>query len=107
MKEPLEVISIEDDVLILSFDSRLLETVGQIEDVDLPEEGDEIEQGQDCIVIHGSEDKLEIRAPISGLILEVNDSFLQDISKKPKNHTAQWLIKIEANDPDDLFKFEE
>jgi glycine cleavage system H lipoate-binding protein len=105
LKEPLEIITVDEDVLVLSLDHRLIEKIGTIEDVEFPEEGDEFEQGADCITIYGSDDNLEVRAPIAGLILEINDLFIQEINK-PRKKPA-WLVKIEAADDTDLFKFED
>ncbi|OGQ17238.1 MAG: hypothetical protein A3B70_06620 [Deltaproteobacteria bacterium RIFCSPHIGHO2_02_FULL_40_11] len=102
MSDPIEILSVEEDVLVLSFDKRLLAQIGDIEDLDFPEEGDEISQGDEIVTIFGSDDDLVIHAPISGLILEVNEAFPQEVAKG-----KTWLFKIEANEPEDLFKFEE
>ena len=106
--EPVEQLTVEDDVLVVSLSGKLFNSVGHIETLDLPEEGSEIGAGDDLVIINGTDDDLHLRAPISGTILEVNDLFQEEITKfEGDSEHYEWVVKIEPQDPEDLLKFED
>ena len=108
LREPVELLFVEDDVLVVSLSGKLFDTVGQIEVLDLPEEGSEIEAGDDLVIINGTDDDLHFRAPISGTVLEVNDLFQEEITKfEGDSEHYEWVVKIEPQDSEDLLKFED
>src|SRR3989338_9981742 len=108
LSEPVEQLTVEDDVLVVSLSGKLFDTVGQIEALDLPEEGSEIEAGDDLVIINGTDDDLHFRAPISGTVLEVNDLFQEEITKfEGDSEHYEWVVKIEPQDSEDLLKLED
>ncbi len=108
LTEPVEQLTVEDDVLVVNLSGKLFDSVGQIDNLDLPEEGSEIEAGDDLVIINGRDDDLHLRAPISGTILEVNDLFQEEITKfQGDSEHYEWVVKIEPQDSEDLLKFED
>ena len=108
VSEPVEQLAVEDDALVISLSGKIFDSVGQIEALDLPEEGIEIEAGDDLVIINGTDDDIHFRAPISGTILEVNDLFQEEITKfEGDSEHYEWVVKIEPQDPEDLLKFED
>lgn len=106
--EPIEHIAVEDDVLVIHVTGKIFNAVGKVEDVDLPEEGIEVEAGEEIASIVGSEGDVQLRTPISGIVLEVNDFFVEEIEKAQDDPEGyQWIVKIEPQNPDDILKFEE
>lgn len=104
----LERLAVEDDLLVIYLTSDIFSRVGNIKNVDLPEEGDEVDKGDELATITGTEEDLHLKAPISGVILEVNELFLDNLSKhKEKSEGSEWIIKIEPLDTEDLFGFDE
>lgn len=108
LNDPVEHLTIEDDLLVMSVSAKIFDIVGDVEGIDFPEEGSEVEAGAEILTINGSEEELVLRAPISGIVLEVNDLFSEDIAKAQDDPSHfEWLLKIEPQDPEDLLKFEE
>ena len=106
--EPVELIKIEDDVLVISVKAQLFNRIGEIKNLELPEEGSEVAKGDECVFIAGIEEDLHLRAPINGVVLEVNDLFSEDLEKhKDDPDYCAWVFKIEPSNLEDLVEFEE
>ena len=106
--EPIEQLNIQDDVLVISFSTDLFSRIGEIRSIDAPEEGLEVEKGEEFSSITGTEDDLHLRAPLSGVILEVNELFSENLTENKHNPGhREWFVKIEPQDVDDLVEFEE
>ena len=80
--------------------------LGAVVFIDLPEEGDEIEAGEEFGEIESHKAVSELKAPISGDVLEVNEG-LEDADEDthPVNiepYQSGWLIKVQLADESEL-----
>lgn len=108
IREPVEFIKVEEDVLVIGVGTQLFDRIGEIKSVDLPEEGSEVVKGEECVFITGLEEDLHLRAPLNGMVLEVNDLFSDELEKHKSNpNHCEWILKIEPSDPEELIEFEE
>jgi len=76
---------------------------GDIVFVDLPEEEDEVSQGETCGKIQSRKWIGKLVAPVSGEITEINEEMEEDtglINTDP--YGDGWILVIEAEDEDDL-----
>jgi len=76
---------------------------GDIVFVDLPEEEDEVSQGETCGKIQSRKWIGKLVAPVSGEILEINEEMEEDtglINTDP--YGDGWILVIEAEDEDGL-----
>ena len=76
---------------------------GDIVFVDLPEEEDEVSQGETCGKIQSRKWIGKLVAPISGEITEINEEMEEDtglINTDP--YGEGWILVIEAEDEDEL-----
>ena len=76
---------------------------GDIVFVDLPEEEDEVSQGETCGKIQSRKWIGKLVAPISGEITEINEEMEEDtglINTDP--YGEGWILVIEAEDGDEL-----
>jgi glycine cleavage system H protein len=76
--------------------------VGEVIDLELPGEGDRIEQGRMCVVVR-AEDGVEhyINAPLSGRVLEVNVRLEVDAKLALRDPEGEgWLLRLEPQDPE-------
>lgn len=106
--DPVEHITVEDDILVIHVSGKIFDVIGKIEDLDLPEEGIEVEAGDEVASVIGSEGDLQLKTPIAGIVLEVNDLFEEEIATTEEEpEECRWIVKIEPSDPDDLLKFTE
>lgn len=71
--------------------------------VELPDVGDEVEQGDEFAVLESVKAAAEVYAPASGTIVEVNES-LEDAPEKINDspYDDGWLVVIEVDDPSEL-----
>ncbi len=104
----IERLIVEDDLLVIQITTEILSKTGDIRNVDFPEEGAEVEKGDEIASISGTDEDIILKAPISGTIIEINDLFIDNLlqNRSGTNH-AEWIVKIEPQDPDDLFGFTE
>ncbi len=78
---------------------------GDIVFVDLPEEEDEVSQGEVCGKIQSRKWIGNLVAPVSGEIVEINEELEEDTSLiNTDPYGAGWIVIIEANDLDSELK---
>ena len=78
---------------------------GDIVFVDLPEEEDEVEQGEVCGKIQSRKWIGKLVAPVSGEIVEVNEDLDEDTSLiNTDPYGKGWILVIEASDLNDELK---
>ncbi|MBW2005386.1 MAG: glycine cleavage system protein H [Deltaproteobacteria bacterium] len=74
-------------------------TVGDIVFVDVPEEEDEVEQGEVCGKIQSRKWIGKLCAPVSGEIVEINEELEDDTSLINQDPYGKgWILVIEATD---------
>lgn len=79
------------------------EALGAVASVDLPDEGDEVEQEDSMGSVEARKTVAELYAPFSGTVTEVNHELLDNpslINDDP--YDAGWLAEISVDDPDEL-----
>jgi DNA-binding response OmpR family regulator len=77
-------------------------TVGEVVDLELPDEDALIEQGRYCVVVR-AEDGVEhyLHAPLSGRVVEVNRELQEDPELAVRDPGGEgWLLRVEPQDPD-------
>ncbi|BBN58816.1 glycine cleavage system protein GcvH [Hydrogenovibrio marinus] len=82
------------------------ETLGDIVEVFLPQEGEELAEGSELMSLAGERNHFEIFAPISGEVIEVNEELNHNptlINYEP--YDSGWLVKIAPADSEELEVF--
>ncbi|QUJ76629.1 glycine cleavage system protein GcvH [Sulfitobacter albidus] len=77
--------------------------LGEAKFIELPEEGDTVSADEQVAVIEGSEDALDVLAPLDGEIVEVNTRLIdapEVISEDPQGEA--WLFKMVLDDPSEM-----
>ena len=80
----------------------LLERLANLEYIDLPLEDDELEIDQPYILLHASSRQKQVRCPLTGRVKEVNQEVLDDPNLLFKDYRANWLFRMEFDDPSEL-----
>jgi len=79
------------------------EQLGEIVFIELPDEGDEVEQGNECAVIESVKAAGELKAPASGVVLEVNEALNDEPELVNSSATGDgWFMRIRVEDPSEL-----
>jgi len=86
------------NVLTIGLTSRAIESLGDIETIDVPEEGDRFNAGDDFLTIEGTRASLAISLPMPGLVTEVNPATGDPtvIAEDPLDEG--WLVKYQIED---------
>lgn len=80
-----------------------VEDVGEPDGIEFPDEGDDFTKGDILLTVEGSRGKLEVTAPASGTVKDVNGDARNEpgmVSEDPLEEG--WLIKLEIQDSTDL-----
>jgi len=93
----------EDNVVSVGITDYAQGKLGDIVSVELPRVGDEVEKGEAIGMIDSQKASSELYAPVSGVIIEVNDLLNDDpgvINSDP--YEEGWIARIEIEDADQL-----
>ncbi len=98
-----EWITINGDIATVGITDHAQEQLGDLVFVELPDVGKIVSQGDDAIVVESVKAASDVYAPISGEVVEVNET----VSDEPNlvNTAAQsegWLMKIKLSDKSEL-----
>lgn len=96
-------LSIDGEVITVGVVEDALEDLSQINQIDLPEENDSVEKDEVCGELETADGSLNIYSPVEGTVLEINHAITDSpelINEDP--YGDGWVLKIEANNPDDL-----
>ncbi len=105
-----EWVKIENGQAIFGITDFAQSELGEVVFVELPEESDEVTKGEEYATIESVKAASDINAPISGVIVEVN----QELEDSPElindDPYENWIVKIEIEDKsevDDLLSAED
>lgn len=90
---------LDGDLVTIGLSDYAQDQLGEIVFVELPEEGDTFEQGDEFGSVESVKAVSEIYLPISGEIVEVNPD-LEDAPELVNNdcYTGGWLVKVKPED---------
>tara|TARA_Y100000034_G_scaffold72202_1_gene87066 strand:- start:772 stop:1152 length:381 start_codon:yes stop_codon:yes gene_type:complete len=98
-----EWISIEGEVATIGITKHAAEMLGDIVFVELPEKGKNVEKEGQAGVVESTKAASDIYTPITGKIVETNQSIVDDpaeINKNPEG--TAWLFKIKIKNKSEL-----
>lgn len=70
--------------------------------IDLPEEGEEVEKGDNYTSLEAMKWSGHLSSPVSGKIIEVNDDLYDNPEKINEDSYGSWIVKVELSDPSEL-----
>lgn len=99
-----EWIRMEDDETgVCGISDYAQDQLGELVFIELPETGTEISQGSEAAVIESVKAAGELKAPVSGTIIEVNEALAEEpeiVNNDPQGDG--WFIKIKVQDTSEL-----
>jgi glycine cleavage system H protein len=93
----------EDGTLTVGITDHAQEQLGDLVFVDLPEEGDSVEAGEDCAVVESVKAASDIYSPVSGEIVAINPALAESpemVNESP--YGDGWLFKVKMSDASEL-----
>ena len=98
-----EWLQVDGDVATVGISEHAQEQLGEIVFVDLPDTGKTLAKGDDMAVVESVKAASDVYAPISGEVVEVNDSLGDEpvqVNDSPED--KGWFCKIKVGDPGEL-----
>ncbi|MBC8123381.1 MAG: glycine cleavage system protein GcvH [Gemmatimonadaceae bacterium] len=98
-----EYLRIEGDTVVVGVTSYAVDQLGDIVFVSLPEEGEQLKQGDSFGSIESVKAVEELYAPVSGTILSVNSAAVDDPAQIGEDPYGDgWLIKIRLSEVEEM-----
>ena len=97
-----EYVKVDGDFGFIGVSDYAAHQLGNVVYVDMPEVGDEIEAGEEFGAIESVKAASDLFAPVSGEIVEVNESLEDNPRLINEDAMANWIIKVKISDPAQL-----
>ena len=98
-----EWVSMDSDVGTVGITDYAQTELGDIVFVELPEVGQTLQKGEHLGTVEAVKTVEEIYAPLSGEVVEVNESLEEDAEQVNKDpYGAGWMIRIRCSDQEEL-----
>jgi len=95
----------EDGTVVVGVTDYAQDSLGEVVYVELPEEGSQVSMDEAFGVIESTKAVSDLYSPVSGTVIEVNDTLLDSpelINEDP--YDEGWIIRIEMAEPSELEK---
>ena len=95
-----EWVAVEGDTVTVGITGFAAEQLGDVVFVELPEVGTQITRDDEIVVIESVKAASDIRAPLDGEIVEINESLVDapgSVNEDPLG--AAWFFKVRPSDP--------
>ncbi len=96
-------VRVEGRKAVIGITDYAQEELGIIRSIELPEAGDELEQDDSCGSIEARKSVVELYAPFSGEVLEVNEELADTpelLNDDP--YDSGWIAVVQIDDQDEL-----
>ena len=97
-----EWIKVEGNVATVGITDLAQDQLGEIVYVELPDEDDELDQGDTFGVIESVKAASDSFMPVSGKIVETNEELEDEPEALNSDPYANWIIKVELSDESQL-----
>lgn len=97
-----EYIIVDGNIGYVGISDYAQHALGNVVYVDMPDEGDEIEAGEDFGAVESVKAASDLMAPVSGTVLEANEKLADNPRLINEDPMANWIIKVELSDPSQL-----
>ena len=97
-----EFVKIEGEFGFIGITDFAQNALGNVVYVDMPEVDDEVEAGEDFGAVESVKAASDLIAPVSGVVVEVNEALEDEPELLNKDAFANWIIKVELSDKTEL-----
>lgn len=99
-----EWVKVDGDIATIGISDYAQHALGNIVYVDMPEEGDEVSQGEDFGAVESVKAASDLISPVSGEVVEVNEALVDKPELINDDAFGNWIIKVKMSDPSELDK---
>ncbi|MFQ5660622.1 MAG: glycine cleavage system protein GcvH [Gammaproteobacteria bacterium] len=104
--EEYEWLSVENDIITVGITDFAQQLLGDVVNIELPEEGGEFKSGDEVVIIESMNAVSEIAVPLDGKIVEVNEALVD--APELVNYDPMglgWFFKMHVADGADTGRF--
>jgi glycine cleavage system H protein len=96
-----EWVTLDGDIATVGITDHAQEQLGDLVHVELPELEREVTEGETAAVVESVKAASDIFAPLSGKVVEVNETIVEDPSIVNSDAEGEgWFFRIELEDPE-------
>ncbi len=93
----------ENDLVVVGITDFAQQQLGEVVYIELPDIDRKIEQGEEAAVIESVKAAGELKSPVGGVVVEVNDTLTELPEKINEDPDGEgWVYKMKPNDPSEL-----
>ncbi len=93
----------ENNEAVVGITDYAQEQLGELVYIELPSEGTEVTQGEDCAVVESVKAAGDVKSPVSGTIVEVNEALTDTPETTNDDPMGEgWLYRIRLADATEL-----
>jgi glycine cleavage system H protein len=93
---------VEGKVAWVGISTYAAKKLGEVVFVDLPSVGDTFQQAEEFGAIESVKAASELYAPVSGVVVEINEALIDQPELINQNASEAWLIKLEMANQEEL-----
>ena len=97
-----EYVRVEGEYAYIGITDYAQNALGNVVYVDLPEVDDEIEAGEDFGAVESVKAASDLTSPVSGVVVETNESLEDEPELINKDAFANWIMKVKMADTTEL-----
>ena len=97
-----EYVKVEGNIGYIGISDYAQHALGNVVYVDMPEVDDEIEAGEEFGAVESVKAASDLIAPVSGVVLEVNEALDDQPELINQDPYENWIIKVELSDKTEL-----
>ena len=93
---------VDGDIALIGISDFAQKALGNVVYVDMPEEGDEVEAGEDFGAVESVKAASDLISPVTGEVIEINEKLEDNPRLVNEDCMANWIIKVKISDPSEL-----
>ena len=97
-----EWVKLDGDIAIVGITDYAQHALGNIVYVDMPEVGDEVEQGEEFGAVESVKAASDLISPVSGEVVEINESLEDAPELINQDAFDNWIMKVRVSDPTEI-----
>lgn len=97
-----EYIRVEGNEGFIGISPYAAKELGVVTYVDMPEEGDELNAGEEFGAIESRKAASDLFSPVTGTVLAINEALEDDPTLVNNDPMSNWIIKVSIADPSEL-----
>lgn len=97
-----EYVKVEGDFGYIGITDFAQSQLGTVVYVDMPEEGDEVNAGEEFGAVESVKAASDLISPVSGEVVEVNEKLEDEPNLVNKDAFGNWIIKVNLSDKSEL-----